>query len=69
MTAGDFLPLVGRRVLVAGEAIVIGANGDTVLEAVEAPFAILRTGKETRRVIRCAHVATLTALPEPELTR
>ena len=65
LSAEDFRPLVGRRVLVVGGFTVIGANGTTVVEAVEDELVVLRTAKVGRCSVRCSQVDSVTPFPEP----
>ena len=63
LSAEDFRPLVGRRVLVVGGFTVIGANGTTVVEAVEDELVVLRTAKVGRCAVRCSQVDSVTPFP------
>jgi hypothetical protein len=66
LAAADFAGLLGRRVLVVGGFTVIGANGNTVVEAVEGEQVVLRTGKDRRCTVRCSQVDSVTPFPAPE---
>ena len=63
LSAEDFRPLVGRRVLVAGGFTVIGAGADTVVEGVDEELVVLRTGKHRRCTVRCSQIDSVTPFP------